>query len=343
MKYVLKAPPSLTEQTLSFEIPDLPVSITPVITGTTPPGEPEQPNIPPIVNAGTSQTIQLPVNSVILNGSASDSDGTIIDYKWSKIAGGAANIATPNSVATQVTGLTEGLYSFQLAATDNDGATTTSIVTITVKAAIVIPPSAGYEQIFFSGFDKDSDLDPDGHEQYGRGYIDKTFFKTGTGSFHALPDNKSSGIRSEVQYDRSRVADEGAIQYDVYYKIMSANNAHSFQLHPNTSGASACPGLWHRDGTLYMTFKLPNSTPEVKLFKPVLNTWYTIRHEYKMSTGTDGYWRVYVNGVLTGTEYKGRTAYDNGWWPKIGVNSWSPNTQSSNELFIDNLFFYKKV
>ncbi len=36
MKYIFKVPPSKTEQTIEIPIPDLPATITPVITGTTP-------------------------------------------------------------------------------------------------------------------------------------------------------------------------------------------------------------------------------------------------------------------------------------------------------------------
>lgn len=355
MKYQITAPPSITEQEIIVDITEQqPVStntpqgllvtvpapsVSHTISGTTPP-DVEVPNIPPIANAGSSQTIQLPVNSVVLNGSGTDSDGNITAYQWSKIAGGAASILTPNSAVTTVTGLTEGQYSFQLAVTDNDGATNTSITTVTVKAAVIVEPPVGYSLIYSNGFDKTADLDPQGHEQYGNGYIDNTFFKTGPASFHSLPKDVSSGIRSEVQFNAGFVPIEGAVEYDVYYKKMAANNAHSFQFHPGTGGASACPGLWHRSSTLYITFKLPSSTPEKVVFKPVLNTWYNIRHEYKMSTGSDGYWRVYVDGVLR-AEYTGRTAYDNSWYLKLGVNMWS-QAATNSDVYYDNLKIYKK-
>jgi hypothetical protein len=43
------------------------------INSSTPPG-----NLPPTVNAGADTTITLPANSLTLNGSASDSDGTLL-------------------------------------------------------------------------------------------------------------------------------------------------------------------------------------------------------------------------------------------------------------------------
>ena len=44
-------------------------------------------NIPPTANAGTDQSITLPVNSVTLSGSGTDPDGTISAYSWTKISG----------------------------------------------------------------------------------------------------------------------------------------------------------------------------------------------------------------------------------------------------------------
>jgi len=91
-------------------------------------------NVPPVANAGGDINISLPTNLTTLNGSGStDSDGIIVGYQWQKISGGTANIITPNSASTQVTGLTEGSYTFRLTVTDNDGATDTDDVVVTVS------------------------------------------------------------------------------------------------------------------------------------------------------------------------------------------------------------------
>ena len=106
-------------------------------------------NIPPVANAGLDQTITLPVNSVTLSGSGSDADGTISSYNWTKISGPASyTIVNPGSAATDVTGLVQGVYQFQLQITDNNGAVGTDIVRVTVNAAANIPPvaNAGSDQ-----------------------------------------------------------------------------------------------------------------------------------------------------------------------------------------------------
>ena len=100
-------------------------------------------NIAPIANAGLDQTITLPVNSVTLSGSGSDADGTVVSYVWTEISGPSGyNIVNSNSPVTDVAGLVQGVYQFQLTVTDNSGAIGTDIIQVTVNAAVNIPPTA---------------------------------------------------------------------------------------------------------------------------------------------------------------------------------------------------------
>ena len=79
-------------------------------------------NIPPVANAGPDQTITLPLNSITLSGSGTDADGTVVGYKWTKISGPSSyNITNTTSAVTNVTGLVQGVYQFQLKVTDNQG------------------------------------------------------------------------------------------------------------------------------------------------------------------------------------------------------------------------------
>ncbi len=101
-------------------------------------------NQAPTVNAGTPQTITLPVNSVTVTATASDPDGSIASYIWTKVSGPAAGtIVSAAQAQTSITNLTEGSYTFQVKVTDNSGATATSNITITVNAAVVDPPPTG--------------------------------------------------------------------------------------------------------------------------------------------------------------------------------------------------------
>lgn len=101
----------------------------------------------PTVNPGSDQTIRLPENSITMDGSATQGTGSITSHVWSKVSGGDATITTPSSYTTAITGLEEGTYVFQLKATDENGLSDSSTVTITVQAAFVGPAaSAGDDQ-----------------------------------------------------------------------------------------------------------------------------------------------------------------------------------------------------
>ena len=107
-------------------------------------------NTPPTANAGNNQSIQAPASSVTLNGTGSDSDGTISSYAWTQVSGPTnATIQSPNSASTVVSALSTGIYTFRLTVTDNNGATGSSNVIITVIAAQNIAPvaNAGEDKI----------------------------------------------------------------------------------------------------------------------------------------------------------------------------------------------------
>ena len=98
-------------------------------------------NIPPTANAGPDQSITLPANSVTLNGSGNDPDGSITAYLWTKISGPACTITNPNSASTSVTGMLQGTYRFELRVTDNNGAYGRDTMQVTVNDVLNIPPT----------------------------------------------------------------------------------------------------------------------------------------------------------------------------------------------------------
>ncbi len=79
------------------------------------------PNTPPIADPGGDQLITLPTTTGALNGSgSSDPDGSIAFYQWNQLSGpNTALIASPNAVYSNLSGLVEGTYQFQLIVTDN--------------------------------------------------------------------------------------------------------------------------------------------------------------------------------------------------------------------------------
>lgn len=77
-----------------------------------------------VANAGNDQRITLPIDSVILDGSAST--GSITSYSWTEVSGGSATITHSTAVSTSVIGLSQGTYAFQLSL--NGGASKDTVV-----------------------------------------------------------------------------------------------------------------------------------------------------------------------------------------------------------------------
>jgi pimeloyl-ACP methyl ester carboxylesterase len=94
----------------------------------------------PVANAGADITITSPASTTTLNGSATDPDGYINAYAWSKISGpSSGTIASPVANTTGLSQLVEGTYVFRLTATDNNNATASDDVTVTVNGTSTKP------------------------------------------------------------------------------------------------------------------------------------------------------------------------------------------------------------
>lgn len=94
----------------------------------------------PVPRAGVDQVIQYPVDSMVLNGSASiDPDGQIIAYAWSVISGPSVyKFSDSLSVKTILKNLVPGSYQVQLMVTDNGGAI--AMDTLEVRVVVVQSP-----------------------------------------------------------------------------------------------------------------------------------------------------------------------------------------------------------
>ncbi|HET9745506.1 MAG TPA: PKD domain-containing protein [Chitinophagaceae bacterium] len=98
-------------------------------------------NKAPIALAGTDQTVTLPTDSILLDGSASkDPDGSITVWAWTKISGPSSFIiVNASTVQTQVSYLLQGIYQFELKVTDNAGLLSKDTVQVTVLPPIFNP------------------------------------------------------------------------------------------------------------------------------------------------------------------------------------------------------------
>ncbi len=126
-------------------------------------------NQPPVADAGADITIRLPENTVQLNGSGTDTDGTIVSYEWTPDPANPApatfsDFTLPDPV---VSNLIEGVYIFTLTVTDDQGAVGSDQVTVTVNPANQPPVVIAGEDITIHLPDNSVQLagtafDPDG-------------------------------------------------------------------------------------------------------------------------------------------------------------------------------------
>ena len=97
-------------------------------------------NIAPIADAGSDITTVTSNNSVDLKGNGSDADGSISSYLWKQISGpSSSNIISSDSANTEVQGLIEGTYEFELQVKDNEGAEAKDTVQVTVGLERLAP------------------------------------------------------------------------------------------------------------------------------------------------------------------------------------------------------------
>lgn len=91
----------------------------------------------PVVDAGPDYALITPTSSQSITGTATDPDGTIVSTNWYSRGGPTtATIVSPNSLTTNITGMTvAGTYLFRLAATDNQGASSFDQMQITVSTS----------------------------------------------------------------------------------------------------------------------------------------------------------------------------------------------------------------
>ncbi|MEW6168235.1 MAG: PKD domain-containing protein, partial [Pseudomonadota bacterium] len=111
--------------------------------------------VPPTADAGADQTVDQGT-SVTLSGSGSaDPDGSIAAYAWMQTAGPAVTLTGANAVSASFTApivAEDTVLTFELIVTDNDGATASDAVDVTVRRVNAQPVAdAGPDQITVEG------------------------------------------------------------------------------------------------------------------------------------------------------------------------------------------------
>jgi hypothetical protein len=122
----------------------------------------EAQNTAPTADAGSDQTVQAGDTVTLDASGSSDSDGSIASYSWTQTGGTSvslsdASAAQPTFTAPDVT--SDETLTFDVQVTDDDGATATDSVSVTVEPAttgaksadVAITPGSGLEASTYSG------------------------------------------------------------------------------------------------------------------------------------------------------------------------------------------------
>lgn len=103
-------------------------------------------NQPPVAVAGSNQSLTLPTNTTMLYGSGSydPGGGSITNYVWTQESGPSnSTIEAVSSTNVQVKNMIAGTYVYKLTVTDNQGATGSGTVQVTVNGTNPPPPDGG--------------------------------------------------------------------------------------------------------------------------------------------------------------------------------------------------------
>lgn len=266
-------------------------------------------NQPPVANAGPDQNITLPANSVNLNGSGTDPNGSIASYAWTKISGPSQFTISNSSIRNpSVTNLTAGTYDFRLTVTDNQGASASDNINIIVNGA----PTGGTT-------------------------------KTLPGKIEAESYNAMAGIQTETSGDTGGGLNVGYIDdndwmdynvnvttsgtYTVNFRIASLNGSAKLQLMKGSSILTTIDvpktGGWQNWQTVTGTITLSAGTQTIRLFS-LKGGWNVNWMDFTSSASTPP--PPTGSKAVKVSFYASSNPYNNAEW-----NNWStPTTESAN-------------
>ncbi|MFC2101177.1 PKD domain-containing protein, partial [Bacteroidota bacterium] len=235
----------------------------------------EPPNSPPVANAGTDQIVSDSDNSgsenVTLDGSgSSDTDGTITSYVWSENSSQIASGVNPT------VSLSVGTHNIDLTVTDDDNATNTDAVTITVNEppvaeaglnqTVTDSDNSGAETITLDGtgsYDNDGTISSyvwnENGSQIASGVAPNVSFNVGTHTIELLVTDNNGATGTDnviITIDPSNfppTADAGADQ-----TITDTDNSGSESVTLDGSGSSDTDGTitsyaWSENGSQIAT------------------------------------------------------------------------------------------
>ncbi|MFM9909763.1 MAG: PKD domain-containing protein [Chitinophagaceae bacterium] len=215
----------------SSSLDTITITVTTGISGT---------NNAPFAKAGPDISLTLPTNNTTLNGASSyDSDGSIINFSWTKISGPTQYfLSSPSNPSSSLTNLVQGSYNFQLLVTDNNGSSSKDTVAVIINTTA--PPPSNYYPIARAGSDititlpsnsvslnSNSSYDPDGIiVSYNWSKISGPTQYTISNSSEVAPT--VSALASGSYHFRLMVTDDGGLStYDTVVVIVNSNGSQS--------------------------------------------------------------------------------------------------------------------
>jgi hypothetical protein len=285
-------------------------------------------NAAPVANAGSDKSLTLPTNSTTIYGNATDSDGSVVSYAWSKKSGGSVTMSGTTTKTLATSAMAEGTYVFTLTVKDDKGALDTDDITVVVKSSTTSTTSniapvanAGSDKVVVlpttsiaitgSGNDSDGSISSYAWSKISGGSVSITGNTTNT--------LKLSNLLAGTYVFRLTVKDsKGAIDTDDMTVIVNhapvakAGSDRTVTL-PLASLTLTGSGT-DSDGTIasYLwskysgpTLKMTNTTSTTVTLSSLYAGTYVIKLQVKDNRGTSGYdyVKIIVNGTTASIEY----------------------------------------
>ena len=167
----------------------------------------------PVVSAGSDKTLTLPTNSIYIQGTGSDIDGTIASYQWTKVSGGTASLSGQTTSKVRAYNLVAGAYVFRLTVKDDKGASKYDDVKVTVLSS-----AANAAPVANAGPNKSLTLPTNSVKLYGSG-------KDSDGSIVSYKWIQYGGPTVVISYSTSATATvSGLVAGKYYFRLTVKDN-----------------------------------------------------------------------------------------------------------------------
>lgn len=290
-------------------------------------------NKPPVVSAGSDKSLSLPTNETYIQGSASDPDGSIASYKWTKTSGGTVSMGGTTGSKLRAYNMVEGSYVFRLTVKDNNGASRYDDVKVTVSKA----STTNIAPVAYAGPDKSTSsssitLYGSGKDQDGK-VVSYKWVKYYGGSVTLTnatsPTVTVSGLKDGNYFLRLTVTDDqGATHYD-NMKISVSGSSGTSEPSATNIAPKAYAGPDKSTSSSSITLYGSGKDEDGKVVAYKWTKYYGGNVSLTNSTSPT----VTVSGLqdgnyflrLTVTDDQGATHYDN---MKVSVSGSSSNTST---------------